>query len=460
MSGGSSGRLRAAWLVTAYALLVVPAILAGGTGGSQAADFREYHWLEIQRLAEGWPAPGLRDSLTSTTPGFHLLLSIAARAGAGETAIRLLGALAGLAAWLVTWRVACRWVPGRTASLVTAPLALSPYLLGSAIWCTTEAAAVAMAAAVMGVSLVCRVSAASVVVLGVLGAGTVLVRHILVWACIPSVMGMLFADRGRDRRPLRRVTRALIVLLPAVLTIAAFMTIWGGAVPPRFQAFHQSMGNPAAPVVAVAVFGVWGLPLLPGLWRGADGGQRSLAVFAALLALVLSLTVESGYRKVLPPAAQQAGTAFQKTGDEKPIDAVVGAHQVGRWGGPLWDAARGLPVVGGRSLAVVGMAAVGGAVLALLWSAAQLRGRGLQAAWLLAAMAGMALSQAANAQTFQRYFDPWVLLAIGWLVAMGLRPGAVGHRLVRAGVWLLAVVQLGMSAVAVLGPAVLGPSAG
>lgn len=456
MSGGASGRLGAAWLVAAYALLVVPAILAGGTGGSQAADFREYHWLEIQRLAEGWPAPSLRDSLTSTTPGFHLLLSIAARAGAGETAIRLLGALAGLAAWLVTWRVACRWVPGRTAAMVTAPLALSPYLLGSAIWCTTEAAAVALVAAVMGVSLVCRASAASAVVLGVLGAGTVLVRHILVWACIPGVMGMLFADRGRDRRPLRRVARALIVLLPAALTIAAFMTIWGGAVPPRFQAFHQSMGNPAAPVVAVAVFGVWGLPLLPGLWRGADGGQRSLALLAASLALVLSSTVETGYRKVLPPAAQQSGTAFQRTGHEQPIDAVVGAHEVGRWGGPLWDAARGLPVIGGRSLAVVGMAAVGGAVLALLWSAAHLRGQGQQAAWLLAAMAGMALSQAANAQTFQRYFDPWVLLAIGWLVAMGFRRGDQGQGLIRAGLGVLALGQLAMAAVAVLGPAVWG----
>jgi hypothetical protein len=75
---------------------------------------------------------------------------------------------------------------------------------------------------------------------------------------------------------------------------------------------------------------------------------------------------------------------------------------------------------------------------------------------LLAAMAGMALSQAANAQTFQRYFDPWVLLAIGWLVAMGFRRGDQGQGLIRAGLGVLALGQLAMAAVAVLGPAVWG----
>lgn len=452
MNGGPAGRLHAAWLVAVYAVLVVPAILAGGGGSSQAADFREYHGLEIQRLAAGWPTPDLRDSLTSTTPGFHLLLSIAARAGVGEMGIRLLGSLAGLAAWLVAWRVASRWVPSRSAALVTAPLALSPYLLGAAVWCTTEATAVAMAGAVMGVALVRRSSPSSAALLGVLGAGTVLVRQILVWACIPGVLAMSWSGQG----PWRRAGRALLVVLPAACCIGAFMAIWGGAVPPRFQAFHQSLGNPAAPVVVLAVFGVWGLPLLPGVWRRGDMGQRRLAALAAAVALVAAMSVESGYRKVLPPAAQQAGTVYEKSDKDQAVGVVVGAHEVGRWGGPLWDAARVLPSFGGRSMAVVGMASVGGAVLALLWSAAQVRGRGRQAAWLLLAMAGMALAQAANAQTFQRYFDPWVLLAIGWLVAMGFRPGAPGHGLVRAGVWLLAAAQLAMSAVAVLGPALLG----
>jgi hypothetical protein len=69
MIGARPDRLSGWWILAAYALLVLPAILAGGGGSSQAADFREYHLLEIQRLAGGWPRPELRDSLTSTTPG-------------------------------------------------------------------------------------------------------------------------------------------------------------------------------------------------------------------------------------------------------------------------------------------------------------------------------------------------------------------------------------------------------
>ena len=449
------GRPTLPWVLLAFALLVVPAILAGGGGTSQAADFREYHLLEIRRLSAGWPGPDLRDSLSSTTPGFHLVLSVADRLGAGVTSIRLLGSLAGLAAWLVAWRVACRWMPVHTAALTAAPLALSPYLVASSVWCTTEAAAVALASATMGMALLLRPSATVAATLGVLGAATVLVRQILVWACVPALLAMLFGDSAACRR--RRLAWALVTVAPATACVTAFLVIWGGPVPPRFLAFHQSMGNPAAPVVVLAVFGVWGGLLLPGLWRSAEPGPRRLALLASVIAVLLGATVETGYRKVLPPEAQRAGTGFEKTGRVLPADVVVGGHELGRWGGPLWDTARSLPTVQGRSVAVVGSAAVGGAVLALLWSAAQLRGRGRQAAWLLAAVAGLAVTQSANAQTFQRYFDPWVLLVIGWLVAMGWSSSSRGSGWLRAGLTALALVQLAMTAAGVLMPAMRGP---
>jgi hypothetical protein len=456
MIGARPDRLSGWWILAAYALLVLPAILAGGGGSSQAADFREYHLLEIQRLAGGWPRPELRDSLTSTTPGFHLLMSIGWKLGLGVTGLRLLASLAGLAAWWVVWRVACRWLPERTAAWVSAPVALSPYLLGAAVWSTTEALAVALAAGLMGAAFVMRPAAGTAAASGVLGAGAVLVRQILLWASVPVVLRLLQARRGVSLP--RRLVWAMVAIVPPVACVVAFAMIWGGPVPPRFQFFHQSMGNPAAPVVALAVFGVWGVLLLPGAWRSADPGQRRLSLLAASVGLLLACSVETAYRKVLPPPSQQADTAYARSGGTSTTDVVVGQHEVGRWGGPLWDAAKVLPEVGGRSVAVTGAAMLGAGVLALLWGGAQVRGRGREAAWLLAAMAGMGLSQSANAQTFQRYFDPWVLLGLAWLMAMGWRPMAAGHAWMRAGLLTLAGLQLGMTVIGVLKPAWTGPA--
>jgi hypothetical protein len=77
---------------------------------------------------------------------------------------------------------------------------------------------------------------------------------------------------------------------------------------------------------------------------------------------------------------------------------------------------------------------------------------------LLAAMAGMVASQSLNAQTFERYFDPWVLLSIGWLAAMAM-PRA-RERSLSVGLLLLTIAQLGMTLAVVLKPAFTGPTLG
>jgi hypothetical protein len=137
---------------------------------------------------------------------------------------------------------------------------------------------------------------------------------------------------------------------------------------------------------------------------------------------------------------------------------VKGAGEIGRWGGPLWDAARATPAVAGRSALLVGLSAIGGLALAGLWWRADRAGRRGPAGMLLAAMAAMTLAQCLNAQTFERYFDPWVLLTLGWLAAMGAR----SHRepWLVPGSLALAAAQLAMSAIVVLKPAFTGPSLG
>jgi hypothetical protein len=248
------------------------------------------------------------------------------------------------------------------------------------------------------------------------------------------------------------------IALPAVVCVIAFFLVWGGSMPPRFQPFHQAVWNPAAITFALAVTGVCGVFLLPWIWGRLDRAGRQGVVVAVAVGLAVAVAPRSDYRKVLPPDAQRVGTRTEKTWGPTAPDVVKGAGEVGRWGGPLWDAAKAAPVVAGRSVLLVGLGGMGAGLLMGLWGLADRAGRGGVALMLLAAMAGMVASQSLNAQTFERYFDPWALLAISWLAAMAA-PRAQERSLL-VGVMLLAVVQFSMTTAVVLRPAFVGPALG
>jgi hypothetical protein len=436
-----------------FAMIVVPAILADGGGSSQANDMMDYHSIEIRRLQVQWPTPDLRDSFSTTTPGFHLVLAGLAKLGLGALGLRLVAALAGLAAWLVAWRVAMVWCGARRAALLVAPLALSPYVLGSAIWLTTDATALALAAAAMGVALIGWRGSRGAALAGVLGAGTVLVRQIMLWAAVPAALRALVGP-GRTAE---RAWMLALALLPAVACVGAFFVLWGGSMPPRFQPFHQATWNPAAITLTLALFGGFGVFLLPWVWGRIDGVARRGAMVAAIACAMLAAVPRSDYRKVLPPDEQRVGTRTEKTWGPTAPGVVKGAGEVGRWGGPIWDAARVAPVIAGRSSLLVALAGLGGWLMMSLWSAADRLGRRLPASMLLAGIGAMVLAQCLNAQTFERYFDPWVLLALGWLAAMA---ASASDRRLSWGVLALTATQLAMSAAVVLKPAFTGPPLG
>jgi hypothetical protein len=437
-----------------FAALVIPAILAGGGGTSQANDMMDYHSIEIRRLETQWPTPDLRDAFTTTTPGFHLVLAGLARLGCSAMALRVLAALAGLAGWLVAWRMAAAWCGPVRAVLLVAPVALSPYLVGSAIWLTTDASAFALGAAAMGLALLGWRNSRQAWATAVTGAGAVLVRQIMLWAIVPGVM-MAWMRGGTVMQRARGVARMAV---PAVACVVAFFMLWGGSMPPRFQPFHQAVWNPGAITFSLAMTGACGVFLMPWLWGRLDRAVRQGAVIAAVLGVALAAVPRSDYRKVLPPDAQRVGTRTEKTWGPTAPDVVKGAGEVGRWGGPMWDVAKVAPVLAGRSVLLVGLAGIGGAVLMGLWSLADRAGRGWAATMLLTAMAGMVASQCLNAQTFERYFDPWVLLALGWLVAMAA-PRAQ-ERSLTIGLLLLTVAQFSMTVAVVLRPAFAGPALG
>jgi hypothetical protein len=88
----------------------------------------------------------------------------------------------------------------------------------------------------------------------------------------------------------------------------------------------------------------------------------------------------------------------------------------------LWNVARRLPTFADRSPLVIGLACLGGAILAAWAVVLPRRDR-----WLfLAAWAGFTVAQAANREAWQRYYEPFVLilfaLAAARLIAVDSSP--------------------------------------
>ncbi len=396
-------------LVIAFLIATLGPVLAGlDHHPAKSIDMDRNHVPVIRGFAAEWPTPDLTDYDSATTPGMHLALAGLTRLlGDSETILQAATCTFGAALVWIAWCFAARPAGPWLAAACTLPLAASPYVLGNAIWVMTDDLALALAAISMGVAIFARPSTAAAATSAVAMTLSVLVRQINVWptavAWMATVLGRPSIRRRlpfRDRLDEATTTAPAIVLglgvIGAFAVLAAFAVLWNGLVPPMFQpggggaATHAGGLNVAVTPYTLSLLGVYATPallvLLP-YWR-EDGAIRRCAILGATIGLAAGL---------LPDSAP--------------------GLEVGRNGGWLWTLAAGMPVVAGRSLPLVAGATLGGLTAGAMLGLARAAGRE-RAAWLMLGFGVSFLAAyTANAQAFQRYFDPPVLLAIGWGLA-------------------------------------------
>ena len=125
-------------LVIAFFALVFPVILFGMDTTSEAHDQNRHHLIVIREGADalagrdGAPTLGafIQDYPSATSPGYHLVLSVAQNCGLGNlTLLRMGSSLFGLALLLTLWRLLCERVDGWLAVALALPLLFSPYYL-------------------------------------------------------------------------------------------------------------------------------------------------------------------------------------------------------------------------------------------------------------------------------------------------------------------------------------------
>ncbi|MEA2398693.1 MAG: hypothetical protein QOK25_2249 [Thermoleophilaceae bacterium] len=385
-------------LTLLFVVLVAPVIASGGGGPAGAVDEARYHLPTILTLSEQLPRPDLVHIHTATSPGFHLVLAVVARVvGHDRALLEAFGALFSLAMVLVAFGLLARHVDRWLAFALTLPLLFSHYVLQSAAWLNTDNAAVLFVLLTVGVALRVERTGRGFVRGGAYLFCAVWVRQLALWAAGPFLFAAALAgrllpglrdpDRGpRSYRPLMLAGAAVV---PALASLAALAATWGQLTPPATA--QQSGTSPAAFPFTLALVGMFGLAFAACAVTRDDLLRGRAVLVAAIGGAALALAV---------PTSET--TALQR-----------------RTGGGLWKLVHETPIVAHRSPVIALLAAVGGVVLLALWRAASRYGQRRPAAVLLVAMLSLAAAQAGTVRTYQRYFEPALLVLLALLVTLG-----------------------------------------
>ncbi|MBM4099939.1 MAG: hypothetical protein FJ260_08305, partial [Planctomycetes bacterium] len=135
-AGPRRDRLVAA--AVAGAALAVPAallVVTGADAGRAAWDAGLYHERVIRSFIEQFPAIDARNPLTTTTPGYHVVLAaFGAAVSDAPLTLRLAAVAVGTSfvAFVAAWCAGLRGAAQGT--LLALPLACSLYVVGSAAW--------------------------------------------------------------------------------------------------------------------------------------------------------------------------------------------------------------------------------------------------------------------------------------------------------------------------------------
>jgi hypothetical protein len=432
-------RLAGLVLCAVFGLLVWPIIfIAGDRGPSEASDQRNYHQPVISTMAEQWPRVDLVDYRSTTSPGYHLALAVVARTVTDNVIVlQLLSSLAGLGLVLaVWWRGAARRPWGALVAVL--PLALSTYVVGGAIWLTTDNAALCFVALAAGGAVFLAPTAGRLARWGAYATGAVWIRQIHLWAVAPVWLAALAATalgrrlpgplRAEDAPRPSGAWLAVPLLVAPVALVAWLAALWGGLTPPAYASLHNAGANPATLPIVLALFGAFGAWFLPVLTRSpreclpTDGPALGACVAAAVVACLFA-------------------TSWQKPE---------------RWGGWIWELVRRMPVVADRSVVLPLLAALGGLVLVRAHEACARAGRARSATVLALALLGWVLAQTMNSQCWQRYCEPVVLMGLAWYACLAMPaaddPDPRPWRRWWIGPLLLAAAQGGLIVVSLYAP--------
>lgn len=387
------------------------------------SDARVYHLATILQFRDQLPGVDLERYPAAQAPLFHLLFALYGKLVGFELwKLRLLNVAISYSAVLVLFRLLLGALALRRGQAFALALtfALSPYFLGASFTLLTDNLAILFALlALEGFERFRRGGELGALALALLAmAAAVLTRQSLLWLALVAAAVLAIAPAPSARKAAGAAAAAL-----ALAPFGALVALWGGLVPPGSDPASCGLCDPRPGVsggalslravgFTLALAGLYAAvmyaPTLPRRLRGWRA--RPVPIAGALGAGVLLLAVSPlAYR---PIEGARAGDA-----------------------GYLWKLSDQLPLVGSSSLLFWVLVPLGCLALhQLVRRAGALSLEALLIASFLVAALTVRL-------VYQKYFDPFVLVALALLV----RPADLREKLDYAG---LAVLGAGFVAYA------------
>ena len=377
----------AAGLGVVFALLVVPAILAGQETMLQHGDMTKFHLPQVNQHMKAPLSWFDYDATSATTPGHHFFLAYSAllfgydQVDEDTLLVRFANAGVGLAFVLLAFFVLARLGGGAgLAAGLVAPILGSNYVLSSSIWVMTDNGANLWFTACLW-TLLFRPSSA--LRAGVFGAAMVLWRQIYLPVAGAFALSALWARFERGR-----LVAGMMGLAVPTLVVGAYAVHWGGLTPGTTQLYNEATLNLSVPLHALALTGLFACAYAVLLWpmaRALDRRQLGMVGACAAAGLVVWLLAPSTF------------------------DA-----DAGRWGSMVWLFAKKSPAVMDRSLALLPMAVLGAAVLGTMF-ATSVKDRVFPAELVVLLLYFVGYS--AQVFAWQRYIESPIVLALGVFVA-------------------------------------------
>ena len=455
-------------LAAVFAVLIVPIVILSQPlidrdieiPGGQVFDEVHFHMPVVRVMVSEWPAVDIVNYRSATSPGYHLVLAgIRVVFGASELSLRLVHAGLSLVLVLVAaWPVA-RMTGPLFAFACGMVVLTSSYIFGASAFLTTDNAALLFVSAALLPCVFGRAPRAGegagwrapgvglLLLAGLMATAAVGVRQVHVWLAAPiGVAGLVAsglvwtpawlrrAEGGESPSRARFIAGCLAAAAPMAL-LGWFVLIWGGLMPPAYRHIHGAGFNFAQPPLALGAIGLLGVFLIP----AASGVLRTprRLVRPVLIGGAMGLA-----------SAKLSPTSFDP--------------EAGRQFGWMWQLVQRTPAVADRSLLLLALAPLGGAVLGVFWLAARDRGRATHATMVLLALVSWSAAHSANSQAWYRYVEPMILVALVWLAVLAWAPvpGEPERETKRArvaavlGPAALAFVMLGMSGMKFIKPLV------
>jgi hypothetical protein len=380
-------------LSTVFLLLVVPlTFFCGNAGVSAAFDEANTHLPVILTMAKQWPQVDIVNYASATGPLFHLFMaSVAHYLTDNLIILRILNSILGLLLVLLVFWHGSRLADAKTALVLCLPLALSAYVLASAIWLDTDNAALLFAVVTLGGAAFMPPSPWRITAWSLSATLAVGVRQIYLWLVVPIILSAVAGspiNAGRARKQSvawSNLLAGMTVVIPLALMIA-FVWIWHGLTPPCVvhNIHRRDLVAVSMALSLVGCFGPFYLQKRPEL--KANDIQLWLVIGVALISTLVFPTDYS--------------------------------YDEGRWGGVIWDVVRVCPALWHRSLLFPPLAIVGATVLLQMWREILKTGKSADAVIILVSSIGWLIAQSANHQLYQRYFEPLILINIIWLSAI------------------------------------------